>query len=409
MSVEYIIENYLFFIFILITVSIIIFKSQHPFLYHYSLPVFKKYNMIYYLKSPHIVQTTFDTNTKIYDSRNTHTIPIKEIKINDVIRLHLEQHCYLMEKSFLSKYQQEFFSYSPTITYLQSLHSTCSYLSFHVKNNKTIGRIWSRELILYLFKKSSKKYESHKIQMNDFLCIDEKERKRDIVPKLIYSHVANICNLNNDNQSNYASENKIFIAKYENTRLPLVPLVSYTSYIYNTIKWKLQIPTEKNIEPVKISRIQSDNIKLFIDFFENVKNMKTLDFILCVPLQMLKNVLDANTMYIYILHHQDEVFAAFMFHDTKFKYNKLNMIECVSSLKGCKCDDKLFYHAFYYVIQKLKTLNFYSLSLECVADNIVLQNMMKINIKSLYSVPMYLHTINYIQTSLNPHKCLCIY
>lgn len=409
MSLEYIVENYIYFVFVLISAIIIILKSKHPFLYHYSLPVFTKYNILYYFQPPHIVQNIFDTDAKYYDSVNTCTIPIKDIQNNNIVQSHIKQHSTLLYISFLSKYQQTLFSYAPSTKHLQTLHSTSSYLSFHTKNNETIGRILSRELILHIFRKKRGKYECHKIQMNDFLCIDKKERKRNIVPKLIYSHVANICNVQANKYSQYASENKIFIAKYENKTLPLVPLVSYTSFVYNTIEFKLKLHTEKNIEPIQITRIHSDNIKLFIHFFENVKTTKRFDLILSVSSHMLKNLLDANIIYIYILHHQDEVFAAYAFHDTKFKYQNLNMIECVSSIKGDKCDSKLFYHAFYYVIQKLKILNFYSLSIDCVLDNIILQNMLNTDIKPLYSIPMYLHAINYIQTSLNPQKCFCLY
>ena len=410
MSVEYIAENYIYFICLLISVIIIAFKSKHPFLYHYSLPVFKNYNIIYYFQKPHIVQNNFDTNSKYYDSVYTRTLPIKNIRENYVIQSHLKQHSTMLRLSFLSNHQKTLFSYTPSTKYLQTLHSnTSSYISFYTKNNEMIGRILSRELILHIFRKTQKQYESHKIQMNDFLCIKENERKQNIVPKLIYSHVTNICNEQRNNCSLYASENKIFIAKYENVKLPLVPLVSYTSFVYSTIKMKFEVPPEKFIHPAKITRIHSDNLQLFVRFFENVKKTKTLDFILCVSLQMLKTLIDANVMYIYILHHQNEVFAAYLFHDTKFKYNNLNMIECVSSIKGDQCDHKLFYHVFYHVIQKLKTLNFYSLSLECVMDNIVLQNMLENDIKPLYSIPMYLHAINYIQTSLNPSKCLCVY
>jgi len=405
MSVAYIHENINIFIFICLILFVLFYKIQHTFLYHSTLPVFKKYEIWKWIQKPKLVVHSFDETSKFYDTINTTTVNITD---TELIKSDIEQHCVDLKNNFFSSNQILEYNYIPSISYITALHTKNSFLSSYTVNHKVISRIFSRQLHLCMYRKQLCSFEDHEIQFNDFICTDPVFRKKQHTQRLIYTHMANICNQSKANYNHKRqTTNKIFIAKYENTTLPLIPLVTYYSYAYNIVQLNSELK-EYDLTPAQISRINEHNIQLYYQFLLFLKESKLFHLVLHESIYKVKHLIKQNILYIYALHYKQKVFALYIFHDTHTQFKNKNIIECISSARHSECDDKLFNDTFIYVLQQLKLHKYSILILECTSHNVSLQNHMNEHIRSLYSLSVSYNIVNYQQIPYYPIQCFFV-
>lgn len=397
MSIAYIQENIYLFIFIFIILCILIYKIQHTFLYHSTLPVFKQYEMWKWFQSPTIMIAKFDETSKFFNNTQISTISIAD---TEILKDDIENYCLDLKNNFLSRRQKLHYTYKPTFSYISSLHLHNSFMSTCKANQIIISRIFSRQLHLCMYRNKIQSFEEYKIQFNDFICTNPSFRKKQYTQQIIYTHMANICNQSNEENC----ENKIFMAKYENKMLPLIPFVSYYSYAYNIsfLNGKLN---ENDITPVTITKINKNSIHLYHTFISYLKSTKKFQVFLHESLDKIKYLIQQNIIVVYVLHYKDDVYAMYVFHDPHMKYNDMNMIECISSVCHSECDYALFYDTFVYILNQMK----YSiLILECIAHNSQLHKYLQKQIKPLYHYPVTFNIVNYRQIPYYPKDCLFI-
>lgn len=400
MSFEYAKEHYYIFIFIIVVLFIILFKSRHPFLLHSNLPVVKKYEIWRRFQSSQTIVNQFNYTSKYYN----YTVTTNEIVA--------ESHSFstsaeFIKKYFMSSYQQTNYTYAPTENYLYTLHISNSFESYFNNTNGIVSRLYSRALIFNI--RNGEYIEKHFIQFNDFLCTMPEYRKKNITPQLIYSHMTNVCNRNikESIQSTYKTYNKVFIAKYENVSLPLLPLVSYQSYIYNISDWN-NVLEISDIDPIKITRINKSNFRLFSNYMDKISKSKIFDIILCERLDKLCTMIEEDIIYVFVLHHIDNVFAAYIFNDVFMTHKDMKMIEFQGSIKNSACDLKLFYHVFFHILQELKSFEYNILIFENISHNELIQKEINKDLTFEYSIPVSYHVVNYIHKQYDPNDVLCV-
>lgn len=400
MSIAYIQERKYLFLFVFIIFCMLMYKIQHTFLYHSTLPVFKQYEIWKWLKKPTIIVNKFEETSKFYDPIHVSTVSVTDV---ENIQQEIKDYCIELRNHFLSKCQQLNYIYHPTLGYISSLHKIGAFMSTCKVNQTVVSRIFSRPLLLCMYREKLESHEEYKIQFNDFICTKPSFRKKQYTQRIIYTHMANICN-----QSNKANhENKIFIAKYENRLLPLIPFVSYFSYAYNLtfIHGKLE---QNDITPVIISKLNKKNIHLYYSFLLYLKKSKLFRVFLHTSIDQMKYLVEQNIILIYVLHHKDTIYAMYVFHNPHMKYKNMNMIECISSVRHSKCDDALFYDTFVYVLKQLRETQYFMLILECVSHNLCLQKSLETDVHSIYSYPVTFNMVNYQQIPYYPKDCFFI-
>lgn len=400
MTFQYIQEHYYIFILIIVFIICILFKSNHPFLFHNTLPVVKKYEIWKMFQSPQVIVDQFNYTSKYYNCMViTNEIDSESYNFNKGVRF--------IQNHFLSNRQRKYYTYTPTAQYLQTLHMYNSFESYFLHSNQIVSQLYSRPLIFYI--KNNNQFDKHIIQFNDFLCTLPDYRKKNITPQLIYSHMTNVCNRGVDYKQNkaYTTHNKVFIAKYEHVSLPLKPLISYKSYIYNISKWNHSLDIH-NLHPVKITRINKNNFHLFSSYMDNVYRDDMFDMILCERMDKLCTMIENEVIYLFILHHKDYVFATYIFHDMCMTYKDKKMIEFQCSIKHCKCDMKLFYHVFLHILQEIKSLEYDIIVFENISHNVWIQKYVHKDVVFEYAIPITYHIVNFIHAQYNPIRTLCI-
>ena len=400
MSIAYIKEHKYLFIFILISLCILIYKIQHTFLYHSKLPVFKNYEIWKWLENSKLMTTCFDETSKYYDAKHITTVSVTD---TENIRQNIQDYCLELQKNFLSENQKLYYSYHPTFHYIYSLHANNAFMSTYTKNQNIISRIFSRKLTLCMYRTTLQNYEEYDVQFNDFICTKPYFRKKEYTQRIIYTHMANICN----QSKNLNHKNKIFIAKYENKSMPLIPIVSYMSCAYDIthLNGKLR---KCDLTPVNITKINSNNIQLYHNFMVYLKRAKLFRVILHESNDRIEYLIEKNIIIVYVLHHKNNVYGMYVFHDTHMKYKGLDMIECINSVRHSECDNKLFYDTFVYILQELREKKYSILILEYISHNPYLHKYINNHVHPLYTYPVTFNIVNYQQIPYYPNECLFI-
>ena len=200
---------YVILILILIVILIKIYiKIRCPF---WSIqPVFQIYNIAYWLSPPNIIQKDMPPINKYYDFTIQFTEQLEQKK--DFYKL-ISKH-YLRKKNV---------QYSPpkegVFSYFEKHNKKC-FFSLQYKFNKLIGAMTTRPLEAILHG------EKYSIYYVDFLCIHSKHRKQGNAPKIIYTHYV---------QSRKRTDNTIFLFKREDRVNKIVPLATFSTYLFSSI------------------------------------------------------------------------------------------------------------------------------------------------------------------------------
>lgn len=204
----------------------------------------------------------------------------------------------------------------------------------------------------------------------DYLCVKKSERNKTLAPKLIYNFFL----------ENY-KESKIFLFKWENKNMSILPLCIYNVLHYNDIKIKYTKLTK-----LKIVSLNSDTLYL-INEKEISEKFKVSIF---QNINTIMNMINDNHVKIYAALKNNKLIGLYF-----FKKYKNNIFNCYSSINYDATN--LFIDGFHLI---LNDLNRISLSIDDISDSGILIESLRMFKPILIETHSY-YFYNYIKLSEN--------
>lgn len=321
----------------LITIYVLLkmyISIKHPFWNRQ--PVFHIYNLYYWFYRGIVYKTFPKIDTKYYDD-----FTISHYKYNILS----EKQKNNVKKFVVNNWSDKKLNNYP---YMKNI----DYLSLFKKN--PIEGIICGEIL---------QMNNNNVMYVDFLCVDKNNRKKNISPKLIYNFF-----LNNYNNS------KIYLFKWENKTISILPLCIYNVLHYINIK----LPKNNAFSNIKIIEINKSQLYLIneneikekfnISIFQNINTLIEMinDKYVIVYASLINNKL----IGLYFFKH--------------YKVKKGNIYNCYASINYDAND--LFIKGFNIIIN---SLDIFTLSIDDISHSNIL-----INSLNMYK-PMYIETHSY--------------
>jgi hypothetical protein len=393
-----------FFLLIIILYLIFILYVRLKYKFWSIQPVFHFYNILYWIKSPDIIDKKYPLINKYCNFKN-----IKTIEFNELSNIDIQYIVNFLRINFLRSKEA---NYLPTISSFTNnfINNKPSFVSiyhdnkilFDTSNNynfdfKEILGIMTGKPVnvkININKNTNKIFPVYYI---DYLCIDKKYRKSGLAPEIIQTH---------EWFHRHNSNIKVSLFKREGELTGIVPLICYTTYIYKKIKIK------KMLDPsLKIILVTKQILHLFLDF---IKLMNNKFYLIITPnlsnfIELIKNKL----IYIYILiDNNHNILASYIFKNSQTYYkinnSQLPAIECICSISNCPYNN-IFYDGFllaYYYIYKLTKCKL--LLLEDISHNKkIIKDLNNNNSIYGYSPTAYFF-YNYFHKTIDSDKVLII-
>ena len=222
-------------------------------------------------------------------------------------------------------------------------------------------------------------YQENRILYVDYLCINKKYRGHQISPRLIYHIFINTFR---------EDKTKIFLFKWENKNMNIVPLCVFNVFYFEDITFKTIENTLQLVEINKtsISKIDSLNIK---------KLFKTV--IMCNIDVLLKKILD-NTCVIYYIMNFGKLIGLYFFN--KYTSDYYNLYASVNF-----GEKENFIYGFKKIINilKIKTITIDNISHNTIITKSILNEKNPVLIET-HSYYFY----NYIKIPENPEDVIVI-
>lgn len=367
-------------------------------------PVFHFYNILYWIKSPDIIDKEYPLVNKYCNFKN-----IKTIEFNNLTNLDLQYIVNFLRMNFLRSKEA---NYLPTIQSFSSnfINNNPSYISiyhenkilFDISNNynfdfrEIIGIMTGKPINVRInTNKNIKKI--FPVYYIDYLCIDKNYRKAGLAPQMIQTH---------EWYHRHNSKIQISLFKREGELTGIVPLTCYNTYIYNKIK------INKFLEPsLKIILITPQTLHIFLDFIKKMNNK--FYYIITPSLSSFIELIKNKIIYVYILRDINHItLATYIFKNTytfyKINNRHLSSIECISSITNCPYNN-IFYNGFilaYYYVCKLTKCKV--LIIEDISDNKKIINEINFNNELYGESPTAYFFYNYFHKPISSDKVLII-
>lgn len=334
----YVYFSIVFTILVLLLVYNAYLKIKYPF--WSKQPVFHFHYLHYYFKNDkHIYNNVSDMKLyKYIDIENIITIDYNREKDENRHKYIIECYFSLIKNHYLKNNISVF---NPSLKYLYDILNThYTHLSlykslepiYNCKNELSyrttvISGITSRMLTLY---RPTKESNMKTLYLNyvDFLCTHIKKRKKDITPKVIYTHARDIMLKNKDkhNKNDYNTSN-IFLFKREGEKQSFVPFTVYSNFVFDLKYFSIQ--NNNDFKHIKLEKICNGNFELLFRTMENMK--KTGINILSVSLETIKNYIDNGIIHVFICHIKGEAICIYIYKNNCFYYNTKSVFELMSS------------------------------------------------------------------------------
>ena len=225
--------------------------------------------------------------------------------------------------------------------------------------NVPIGIITSRSVSIFVLNKNE--YTKYPCYYWDYLCVKRELKHKKLSRNIIQTHEYN------QRIKNPGVLISLF-KKEEELSYGIVPIVKYTSYTF-------QIPTmkfDKLPEHCVMVQINKTNFGDFVDFlYTFLKNSKVIQFSAISDIGSLKNLIETNNIYVYLLKKQKHVLGMYIFKDAKVQYENDDgcAIQCIGSVLNCN-NIRLFYLGFLHSLQMITWKTHYKIVLfENIAHN----------------------------------------
>lgn len=395
---------YSFFLLIIIIYLIFLLYVRITYKFWSIQPVFHFYNILYWIKSPDIIDKDYPLINKYCNFKN-----IKTIEFNKLTNLDIQYVVNFLRINFLRCKEA---NYLPTIQSFSSnfINNYPSYISiyhenkilFDVSNNynfdfrEIIGVMTGKPINVKIntTKNIKKVFPVYYI---DYLCIDKNYRKSGLAPEIIQTH---------EWYHRHNSKIQVSLFKREGELTGIVPLTCYNSYIYRKIK------INKLLDPsLKIILITQQTLHIFLDFIKHMNN--NFYYIITPSLSSFIELIKNKIIYVYLLRDiNHNTLATYIFKNTytfyKINNRYLSAIECISSISNCAYNN-IFYNGFmlaYYYIYRLTKCKV--LIIEDIADNKKIINDLNINNELYGQSPTAYFFYNYFNKTVSSDKVLII-
>ncbi len=334
-------------------------------------------------------------------------VNLKQIITNNfesLDKIHLQNYLHLIKKDFLNYKEVSFNPSDDNILDYFKCNNAPSYFTFFfqdeklinekkeiVNNKKMIGGMTSRGLNVFL--KNKEPFVGHYV---DYLCVDSKNRKQNIAPQVIQTHVYNTTRINKNV--------KIFLFKKDYHLNNIVPLTLYLTKSYDITEWNLPTSTHPTFNVLELN---DSTLQLFYEFIDNNHPFKC--YITCNP-ECLLHLLKTKNIYGYIARNNNNIVGVYLFRNSTTTFHDYKVFDLFFTLmKKNTINDFLYgFEKALFMCYKKETFKY--LSIENISHNNYIMNM--INSKNYIpfkTFPTAYYFYNYINKPYFPNDVAIIH
>jgi hypothetical protein len=392
------------FIFVISIILIIYCYLKYKYGFWILQPVYHLYDMHYILKDNQIINNTLPIENKYTDF-----LKIKTHVFDNLNTFYISKFIQLIQNHYLINENN---IYQPNKTNILPYfygHNNKSFISFYLTENilmntstnmdivdsKYIGVITSRPLYITINIKNKPLILD--VYYVDYLCVNDKYRKRGIAPKLIQTHHYQQRHLNKKIQ--------ISLFKREDELTGIIPLCIYKSYGFKSNNLFPQI--KKLCPTIKIVSCNETNYYIFVDYLKNSWSLFNV-FIISEYNNILELIKTKN-IFIYALIEKGNIISMYFYRDscTTFDSNKKNALSCFGSINTLHTTKKkaLFIQGFELSLSELLHSEIYeNIIIENISHNNILINSLLKHSTFFLKNPTAYFLYNYIHTTEHSNK-----
>jgi len=324
-------------------------------------PVFHIHNLYYWIFPCGIIDSKLPPITKFYD-------PLVEFCTFKALSKANRENLYCLNRN--NYLTDTHIKYLPTrnsiFSYFKKHNNPC-FIALLFKDNplfnvkkktliphrRCIGSITSRPLSVSLHK--------NKIDVNyvDYLCVDKKNRKQGIAPKLIYSYYVH---------SRQKYKTLVCLFKREGVGTFITPMTVYLTYGFHFRNKSLKA---NHFSPILIN---ASTFSLFYHYSQ------TFDFPCFVhpDFSHLQYLVEQKLIYIFLLVENDEPWACYIFRNPHTKYENTGMsVDCIASYCSYPERKDEFSRQFYFCLPQIDTPFDYLLIENISHNHYIIKNLLK--------------------------------
>jgi hypothetical protein len=266
---------------------------------------------------------------------------------------------------------------------------------------KMIGAITGKPMTCYFSETSSNgKVTSTRMPLNyvDFLCVDNKHRKRDVAPKLIYTYYANT-----------NGGNSICLFKREGETHAIVPLCAYMTHGFSLEKlfYNLRIRKKTFALPPLTRILHINDAKSLSIVTQYEHTLKSVFKCLIMPATTnIAHMLEAKVyqMYAVISEQDNSLLSLYVFKDTETAFDGEKSLDCIASFNNT--DTSTFVNGFLNVLATKLTTKV--LVMENIAHNGVLISSISATCSPTFHTKTSYYFYNYVSHPLNSREVFVI-
>ena len=314
-----------------------------------SQPVFHIYNIRQWLFPSGILQHSLPPKTKFYDL-NVITKSFKHLSTKKKALM-----CNLIQGHYLYNKKAKYTPTKSDILEYFNFNKPAAIISLYIDPipNKILGCVTGRQLTGHVHNNIIN------VHYVDFLCIKKQYRKKQLAPKLIYSHYFN---------SRKIGTSPIFMFKREGNVNFMVPITVYKTYAISDVHWKY--PNTNLPRNISCQTINAQNSELLMEFFNEIKC--NYNFFIMPQKEIIYNLIQNSLIIPFLILDNTTPVAAIFYRFPNTSYSGENSIECIASY--CKKGyENVFKESFVNTIVLLKKKYTFSIILiENISHNYML-------------------------------------
>ena len=291
------------------------FKIKYPFWSRQ--PVFHYHNMYYWFKPPGIINENLPLKDRFFD--NT----IDFYNYEQMTAEKKEPFVKFIKNNFMpSKFEKYSPSDNAIIDNFES-HNDKSFISYKMYNGEILSCMTTKPLECYL--------DGNKIVVNyvDYLCVHEKHRKKMYAAKQIFTHYYHM---------RHRGKNIVSLFKRENKTTSIVPLTTYSNYIFKIDNWEYCYSFDQ--PNINIIFVGKSNLNKFYHIYSEMK--EAFECFLSVSMSHILHLIEQEHIKISILMINNVFKGVYIFKNAYTTYDGLGSLEFSSSYKNPSINDELF-------------------------------------------------------------------
>jgi hypothetical protein len=182
--------------------------------------------------------------------------------------------------------------------YFHNQHLTDSKTGNIIEHEKMCGVLTSRPIHLF-FHKEKEKVDAY---YADFLCVLKHQRKKNIAYQLIETH--------HYNQSHMNKNIAFSLFKREGFQRAIVPLSTFSSYVFPCKKWGKPLDFPPQITVLKVDK---QNVYHLFEFLKQQAQRKELELLGLPEISNFIFMMDAKRIFAYMVMFNMEIKSAYFF------------------------------------------------------------------------------------------------